>query len=84
MEVCNNNRDGIVKVNDLFVPSEKKWVSQMVHSLFLSCDAKAILETPVPQTQVADHMAWVYSVDGKYRVKTGYQFWHNTTASNVS
>lgn len=74
-----NDRGDIVKVKDLFVPGVKSWDYQKVYNFFPNCDAEAILATPVPQAQAVDRMAWVHSVDGVYSVKSGYQFWQNTT-----
>ncbi|KAL8158345.1 hypothetical protein AgCh_002874 [Apium graveolens] len=66
----------VVKACDLFSPGVKKWDTQKVNSLFLDCDAKAILATLIPINQVSDRITWTEDVDGKYSVKSGYRYWH--------
>lgn len=44
---------------------------------FQSCDAKAILATPIPRRQVCDRITWTNATDGKYSVKSGYKYWHS-------
>lgn len=78
----NATRGTKLKAFDLFMPETKMWDYQKVYNLFPSCDAKAILATPIPQNQVGDRAAWLHSVDGKYSVKTGYKFWQNSMAAN--
>lgn len=78
------NRESTVKAKDLFVPNIKAWDVQKVNSLFPSCDAKAILATPIPQTQEVDRLAWTQCADGKYSVKKGYQYWQNTITGTIS
>lgn len=71
---CSNVRvDSVAKASDLFVSGADVWDTQMVNYLFLSCDAKAILATLIPQTQVCDRIAWTHYTNGLYNVKTGYQ-----------
>ena len=65
------------KVCDLFIPGERRWDIQRVSNLFLSCDAKAILATPIPNNQVCDRVTWTPAVDGKYSVRSGYKFWRH-------
>lgn len=76
LESTNVDRTIIVKACELFIPSEKKWDVKKVSNLFQSCDAKAILATPIPNNQVCDRVAWTYALDGKYSVKSGYRYCH--------
>lgn len=71
------NRAGISKVSDLFISGERCWDDQKVYNFFQSCDANAILATPIPKNQRLDRLAWMHSANGQYSVKTGYQYWHN-------
>lgn len=64
-----------LKVCDLFVPGRYEWDAAKVHNLFLSSDAKCILATPIPNSQVQDLLVWSHSLDGKYSAKSGYKFW---------
>lgn len=79
---CYSDSIGSVKASDLFIPGTKIWDTLKVTSLFSSCDAKAILATPVPQHQAVDHVVWTHTVDGKYAVKSGYHFWLNNSGNN--
>lgn len=47
-------------------------------------DAKAILETYVPDQMIEDMIVWAKSIDGIYNVKTGYRFWHTQHMRNES
>lgn len=48
-----------------------------MNNLFLDCDAKAILAIPISNNQVPDRIAWRFTNDGKYSVKSGYKYWHD-------
>lgn len=65
-----------MKVCELFAPGVKQWDISKVNSLFTNCDAKAILALPVLTNQVYDRIAWNFTMDGRYTVKSGYNFWH--------
>lgn len=77
VESRRSEQDACVKFCDLFIPGERRWDVQKVSNLFQSCDAKAILATPIPRSQVCDRISWSLAVDGKYSVKSGYKFWHS-------
>lgn len=66
-----------LRVCELFTPGVKQWDEQKVNNLISNCDAKIILAMPIPRCQVADRIAWMHTVDGKYTVKSGYKFWHD-------
>ncbi|KAL8134407.1 hypothetical protein AgCh_009436 [Apium graveolens] len=55
-------------VSSLFYPGTKLWDSGKVYEMFTNDDAKAILETSVPQQSVEDRMVWSMSTDGIYNV----------------
>ncbi|XP_074326804.1 uncharacterized protein LOC141664750 [Apium graveolens] len=40
-------------------------------------DANAILATRVPNHDADDRVVWSSSIDGNYKVKAGYKFWHD-------
>lgn len=50
---------------------------ERLRNFFTNCDANAILALPIPKTQVSDRIAWTFSVDGKYSMKSGYKFWQD-------
>lgn len=66
-----------MKVRELFIPGEKQWDESKVNSIVTTVDAKAILAIPIPKSQVPDRIAWAFSPDGKYSVKSGYKYWHD-------
>ena len=41
---------------------------------FHEVDVNFILSTYISKNQVRDRIAWTHSTDGKYSVKSGYQF----------
>ncbi|XP_074367955.1 uncharacterized protein LOC141708293 [Apium graveolens] len=69
-------RDG--KVASLFMPGEKKWNTTLVRQNFVQEDADAILETRIPQRDVADQVVWVHSSNGAYTAKRAYHFWYES------
>lgn len=75
-----DNQNAVVirdlKVCGLFVPGESKWDIDKVNSLVSNCDAKIILAIPVPKYQVPDRISWLNTIDGKYSVKSGSDYWH--------
>lgn len=42
-----------------------------------------ILNTLIPQNKVKDRIAWAFSSDGKYSVKSGYKYWQEQFAENI-
>lgn len=54
------------------------------NALFSAGDAKAILNMRIPQNKTVDKMAWVYSTNGNYTVKTGYRMWQESLNNHVS
>ena len=62
------------KVASLFMPGEKKWNTTLVRQNFAQEDADAILETRIPQRDVADQVVWVHSSNGAYTAKRAYHF----------
>ncbi|KAL8127117.1 hypothetical protein AgCh_014147 [Apium graveolens] len=73
----NSTRDE--KVSFYFRHNIKEWDDEKVQMAFSNIDAGAVLETRVPQNPRADRLAWTLSIDGKYSVKTGYNFWLSNT-----
>ncbi|KAL8149291.1 hypothetical protein AgCh_006337 [Apium graveolens] len=69
------------KVCSYFHPNSKVWDVQKVERDFHAEDSKLILQTRIPQIEVANRLAWTGSHKGIYTVKTGYRFWE---ASNVN
>lgn len=77
MDNTYTNQSCGTKVCDLFMPGEKQWDIIKVNNFFSNCDANAILALPIPKNQVHDRIAWMFTADGKYSVKSGYNFWHD-------
>lgn len=78
--MVDNTYTGIAsgtKVCELFIPGEKQWDISKVHNLVTNYDAKIFLAIPIPRNQVPDRIAWNFTNDGKYSVKSGYKFWHD-------
>lgn len=65
------------KVSEFFMPDLKRWDEQRVRNSFHQCDVNLILDTIIPQNQAQDRVAWAYSNNGKYSVKTGYAYWQD-------
>lgn len=64
-----------MKVVELFQQNSKVWNEEKVNSLFTEGDARAILNTVIPQHVTGDRITWVNTKDGHYTVKSGYHVW---------
>lgn len=60
-------------VSSFFYPNSIQWDVMKVQQHFLEEDAKAILETCVPQYNTRDRVVWANSTDGIYFAKAGYR-----------
>lgn len=50
---------------------------ERLRNFFTNCDANAILALPISMSHIQDRIAWMYTKDGKYSVKSGYNFWRD-------
>lgn len=71
-------------VSSLFIPCTKVWDSEKVFRQFCIDDAKAIMETYVPNQMIEDMIVWSKSADGEYNTKTGYRSWHDRYVGSVA
>lgn len=62
-----------VIVCDLLNPDLLSWNFAVIHNLFSTQEATAILNIPLHVCNLADARVWQYSVDGVYTVKTTYR-----------
>jgi len=60
-------------VNHLMLPGQTSWNHTLVHSLFNSGDAAAILSVPLFNRQSEDIRIWKETNDGSYTVKSAYR-----------
>lgn len=71
------------KVCEYFRRNIKEWDVQKVQQTFHNDDISCILQTRIPQNEVKDRLAWLMASNGKYSVKTGYQYWQTQQESTV-
>lgn len=71
------------RVSNLFIPNLTQWYACKVYDSFLEKDVNALLTVHILQREVKDIVVWVRS-NGKYNVKTGYQFWHDNNVGNAT
>lgn len=71
-------------VSSLILPGTKQWNVNLINARFHEEDARAILAVSLPQREVCDRVAWSYSQNGHYDVKSGYKLWHNQIMSSVN
>ncbi|KAL8111232.1 hypothetical protein AgCh_019083 [Apium graveolens] len=76
VDQSSTTADMSTKVCEFFRADLKSWDVTKVKACFNQADADAILSTRIPRTGTKDRVAWCHSSDGKYTVKTGYQWWH--------
>jgi hypothetical protein len=59
-------------VNDLMFPNLKVWDNAKIMSLFPVNVANSIIDIPLFDDIVEDKLIWVDSLDGEYKVRSGY------------
>jgi hypothetical protein len=66
------------KVSDLISPITGQWDLSLLESLFCPVDVGRILQIPLNNRGFEDFIAWGFSSNGKYSVRSGYhlQWWH--------
>ncbi|CAN1143366.1 Putative ribonuclease H protein At1g65750 [Linum perenne] len=62
-----------LRVCDLFIPGLKSWDIEMIHSLFSSRDAAAILNIPLTLPLGRDRRIWHFNRKGEYTVRSCYR-----------
>lgn len=71
-------------VSTLVDADTRSWRVNIIQHLFLEEDALAIVNTPIPQREVKDRVAWVSTKTGQYTAKSGYHYWvERNLGSNV-
>jgi ribonuclease HI len=60
------------KVSDLISPVTGQWDLGLLESLFCSVDVNRILQIPLNNRGFEDFIAWGFSSNGKYTVRSGY------------
>lgn len=82
---CSYDHDTVM-VSDFMLAQSKSWDSPKVCRFFEEEDARLILATRIPQSEVEDRVAWIKTSNGQYSVKSGYHQWHesNVSSSNVT
>lgn len=68
--------DRDAKVCEFFMRGRKVWDVNKLKDVFNSADVEAILSIRIPQNSTSDRVAWAYSSNGLYSVKSGYRYWH--------
>jgi hypothetical protein len=66
------------KVSDLISPITGQWDLSLLESLFCPVDVGRILQIPLNNRGFEDFIAWGFTSNGKYSVRSGYhlQWWH--------
>ena len=75
MDIDHTNSTRDDKVCKFFRPHSKKWDEAKVTQTFHEGDARCILNMCIPQNQIQDRVAWLYTKDGQYSVKSSYHYW---------
>jgi ribonuclease HI len=70
-------------VNDLLLPNLRRWDNDKIMSLFPTEVANSILDIPLFDDIVEDKLVWQDSIDGHYKVRSGYNLLANVTGNNV-
>ena len=74
---------GLDKVCDLFYPNTKMWNVELLETLFYPWEAEVIRRIYVSSLCHEDCLAWPWSPNGSYSVKSAYQMLANE-ALNLS
>lgn len=70
------------RVGDLIDPNTRTWRVDMINETFWPVDRARILAIPMGALDVEDRRVWHFSKDGKFSVKSCYQFIHSYTAAS--
>lgn len=73
------NSSSIRQVKELLVEDPRGWHQSILENHFLSFESERIQQLPLVQEVLEDSYMWMYSQDGNYTVKSGYNFikeWH--------
>ncbi|XP_057444459.1 uncharacterized protein LOC130736674 [Lotus japonicus] len=75
---------GLERVVDLLLPDGRGWNKELIEWTFCPATALRILAVPLPFQPQDDHMYWAGSGDGKYCVKSGYEFLRGKVSQQLS
>lgn len=69
------------KVRKFFKENRREWDVEKVNLHFSIEDATAIVNTRIPQGCTRDMIAWVYTSNGQYTVKSAYFQWSKSQST---
>ena len=61
------------KVSALINPETATWKSDIIHEVFLPCDAEAILSIPLSPSMPKDRLIWAPTPTGRFSVSSTYR-----------
>jgi ribonuclease HI len=70
-------------VNELMLPNSREWDYDKITSLFPPSVANCIFDIPLVDDFEEDKLIWQDSVDGQYKVRSGYKLLVNATGSGL-
>ena len=83
--LTTSNQAKCLKVCDFFKENRKEWDVDKVNLHFSNEDVATIVNTRIPQGGTRDRIAWIYSSNGQYTVKSAYFQWcKSQTISEVN
>jgi ribonuclease HI len=71
-------------VNELMLPNLKVWDNDKIMSLFSADVANRIIDIPLFDDIVEDKLIWLDSIDGQYKVRSGYKLLVNISGAEVN
>lgn len=71
------------KVCEFFQTNTKMWDEEKVKQYFTETDARAILNTRIPNMCIKDRIAWSHSSNGQYTVKSEQHQWHKSNVQET-
>ena len=74
---------GDLKVVDLFIPGTQLWDVELISSLFIPRDAKAILNIPLHGANPVYMRIWHFRRSKRYTVKSSYKLATKVLTSNA-
>jgi hypothetical protein len=70
----NSNQENINQVKDLIGQETRSWQQSIMATLFYPNDSENINQIPLIQEDLEDSFMWMFTADGNYSVKSGYNF----------
>jgi hypothetical protein len=62
----------VEKVSELLLPEGAGWDIEKLHNSFFEVDVEDIMKIPVGQAGTVDYLAWNYTKNGNFSVKSAY------------